>query len=273
MRIKLLLLAGAFFASSACGALAEPIAYKFVVQGGTATNLPGFGTLIGYTATLNGEPLVTAADNDVITFTFTADTSTVKTWFLETPDGETTLAGGYLNSVGTASFSIVNNNTMQVVAKGTFLPSDNMFVSADNVNGGVGLGSNFVPFGDPNFPGDAAYPIGITFNRGGEFTTLQDPGGIVGTGSTSCPGFPGPCSVPPGVAWPALATSVGELVIGGPDDTSSREGNFVLDSLTVVTPPPTPVPEPSTWAMLLLGFAGLGYAGYRKAQPGVIARI
>ena len=24
-----------------------------------------------------------------------------------------------------------------------------------------------------------------------------------------------------------------------------------------------PVPEPSTWAMLLLGFAGLGYAGFR----------
>jgi hypothetical protein len=28
----------------------------------------------------------------------------------------------------------------------------------------------------------------------------------------------------------------------------------------------TPVPEPSTWAMMLLGFAGLGFAGYRKAR-------
>jgi hypothetical protein len=30
------------------------------------------------------------------------------------------------------------------------------------------------------------------------------------------------------------------------------------------------VPEPSTWAMMLLGFAGLGFAGYRlgrKARP------
>jgi PEP-CTERM motif-containing protein len=28
------------------------------------------------------------------------------------------------------------------------------------------------------------------------------------------------------------------------------------------------VPEPSTWAMMLLGFAGLGFAGYRKAKSG-----
>ncbi len=30
-------------------------------------------------------------------------------------------------------------------------------------------------------------------------------------------------------------------------------------------------PEPSTWAMILLGFAGLGYAGYRKAKRTRIA--
>jgi hypothetical protein len=33
-----------------------------------------------------------------------------------------------------------------------------------------------------------------------------------------------------------------------------------------------PVPEPSTWAMMLLGFAGLGYAAYRRshsARPAV----
>jgi hypothetical protein len=28
------------------------------------------------------------------------------------------------------------------------------------------------------------------------------------------------------------------------------------------------VPEPSTWAMMLLGFAGLGYAGYRASRKG-----
>ena len=28
----------------------------------------------------------------------------------------------------------------------------------------------------------------------------------------------------------------------------------------------TSVPEPSTWAMMLIGFAGLGFAGYRRAR-------
>ena len=28
------------------------------------------------------------------------------------------------------------------------------------------------------------------------------------------------------------------------------------------------IPEPSTWAMMLLGFAGLGWAGYRRASVG-----
>ena len=29
---------------------------------------------------------------------------------------------------------------------------------------------------------------------------------------------------------------------------------------------PSPVPEPSTWAMILLGFLGLGFAGYRRGR-------
>jgi len=33
----------------------------------------------------------------------------------------------------------------------------------------------------------------------------------------------------------------------------------------------TTIPEPSTWAMMLLGFAGLGFLGYRKACRGTLA--
>jgi PEP-CTERM motif len=39
------------------------------------------------------------------------------------------------------------------------------------------------------------------------------------------------------------------------------------DSLTIKV---GDVPEPSTWAMMLLGFAGLGFAGYRKAKQATV---
>jgi hypothetical protein len=31
------------------------------------------------------------------------------------------------------------------------------------------------------------------------------------------------------------------------------------------------VPEPSTWAMMMLGFSGLGYAGFRRAKKSPVA--
>jgi hypothetical protein len=42
------------------------------------------------------------------------------------------------------------------------------------------------------------------------------------------------------------------------------------DGLSRLTGSITPFPELSTWAMMLLGFAGLGFAGYRQTwrKPG-----
>lgn len=36
----------------------------------------------------------------------------------------------------------------------------------------------------------------------------------------------------------------------------------------IISPPPITVPESSTWAMMLFGFAGLALAGYRRAKAG-----
>jgi PEP-CTERM motif len=33
---------------------------------------------------------------------------------------------------------------------------------------------------------------------------------------------------------------------------------------------PTAVPEPATWATMLLGFAGLAFAGYRKSRKSAL---
>jgi hypothetical protein len=51
--------------------------------------------------------------------------------------------------------------------------------------------------------------------------------------------------------------------------TDSSDGTFERTTLGGAvtynfTPSVAPVPEPSTWAMMLLGFVGLGYAAVRR---------
>jgi hypothetical protein len=60
--------------------------------------------------------------------------------------------------------------------------------------------------------------------------------------------------------------------VGTGSDTLSigavnSQGYYYVDGVSVVDVA-APVPEPSTWAMLLLGFAGLGFMAYRrKSKP------
>ena len=42
-------------------------------------------------------------------------------------------------------------------------------------------------------------------------------------------------------------------------------------SVTVTPIIPGAVPEPSTWAMMVLGFAGLGFLGYRQTAKARVA--
>jgi hypothetical protein len=48
--------------------------------------------------------------------------------------------------------------------------------------------------------------------------------------------------------------------------TLGYQTTFAYADMHVSTLTVSEVPEPSTWAMLLIGFAGLGYAGYRRAK-------
>jgi hypothetical protein len=110
----------------------------------------------------------------------------------------------------------------------------------------------------------------------GSFTT--DVSGLGLTGTLSLPGLPG--SPLDGLKLMATLdtthTSSGTTTItadGSVFKIDSFFDVFVDVSLPVaglsksVGPIPLDaVPEPSTWAMMLLGFAGLGFAGYRRSR-------
>jgi hypothetical protein len=50
----------------------------------------------------------------------------------------------------------------------------------------------------------------------------------------------------------------------GNDGTSY---NYFVDDLSITTVARA-VPEPSTWAMMILGFAGIGFMAYRRRNQG-----
>jgi hypothetical protein len=50
------------------------------------------------------------------------------------------------------------------------------------------------------------------------------------------------------------------------DKSNSIAGQIVLTSVA-------PVPEPATWAMMLLGFAGVGFVAYRRKSQGPALRL
>ncbi len=66
----------------------------------------------------------------------------------------------------------------------------------------------------------------------------------------------------------ALAEAFGGALNPGPDLALATSGSFLVRSVTPA------VPEPSTWAMMVLGFAGLGFMAYRrKSKPALMAAV
>ena len=66
----------------------------------------------------------------------------------------------------------------------------------------------------------------------------------------------------------------GDLILGEVDDDRVDNLGFISGPIDLTIEGPGifvlggVVPEPSTWAMMLIGFAGLGFAGYRRARAG-----
>jgi hypothetical protein len=71
------------------------------------------------------------------------------------------------------------------------------------------------------------------------------------------------------IAWTDVVadfSKVDEVVIA----TNGTNPLFLIDNTQINV---SVVPEPSTWAMMILGFCGLGFMAYRRKQNGPALRL
>jgi PEP-CTERM motif len=123
------------------------------------------------------------------------------------------------------------------------------------INTGTGI-NNFASLGQP----------GVAFNQVIAINPASPQSGVTISGDTitdvvSMASLPSTGFAPTSFGfsfWPAL-------------DSSGAIPEFAPDNATF-TASVGPVPEPSTWAMMILGFAGIGFMAYRrKGTPALMA--
>jgi hypothetical protein len=142
--------------------------------------------------------------------------------------------------------------------------NSNVYATISAANGGNGTLANplTITFNQPvqNFSVDilnAAAGNYELFDNAGhtDFFTLATQGGSVHTGTFAVAG---------------TIISIQELSIVG--NFPPQTFDFAIDNVSFNGPVAGGVPEPSTWAMMILGFAGVGLMAYRrKNKPALMA--
>jgi PEP-CTERM motif len=161
----------------------------------------------------------------------------------------------YVGFFGTAPISFPLEGAFFLTGPGTSPPDGNPTAIAPDAPWTVTLSK----------PGELTFTdVGLS---GAQFT-LTFTGATTGTVMTSTPvpeaevGGCISCALAnPDFSSGVFALNAGTTTISGFQTQFRPPGNFDFE----VT---SGVPEPSTWAMMLLGFAGLGIAGYRNARMG-----
>jgi hypothetical protein len=157
-------------------------------------------------------------------------------------------------------------------------------------------GSGFADYAWAQLQTSGGTPVATLFTARTQPSGNTSPGfGLPSNDSTLTPAST--AIIPGGPAWSALGGTSGACFFAGcgytgwieSDYTIASAGNYSLafgvtnwsdtnydsglafDGVTVAGVPVTgAVPEPSTWAMMILGFCGLGFMAYRRKQNGAL---
>jgi hypothetical protein len=74
----------------------------------------------------------------------------------------------------------------------------------------------------------------------------------------------------PGVLWGSFSVDFARIGLGQAGNDGTHY-NYFVDDLSITTAAATP--EPSTWGMLILGFAGIGFMAHRRKDNGQALRM
>jgi hypothetical protein len=144
--------------------------------------------------------------------------------------------------------------------------------------------SNFVNVGFASFPDIAAIPPATAFHfsiGSLSFDLSNDPlaaiqyndGKFNGFAANELFTFGGSQYdlVISGGTWSIYLAPGGNPIDGPLVNGYINIGNAALTGQTPYVPTVAAIPEPSTWAMLVLGFAGIGFMTYRRRRPALLA--
>ena len=244
---------------ASAGKVEIELADDFVLTGETAITSATFTGLLPI-----GAPLSDVKDVAVEIYrVFPNDSDTVRTPNVTTrvnspsdveladrdsASGGLTFTPGVIQSSFTANKSVLNGiNPLNPDPPGEFTGGE-LAVTGQEVEFSVLFATPFV------LPADHYFFVPQVELTNGDFFWLSAPRPIV----------------PPGTPFPPGFTDLQSWIRNGPLDPDwLRIGTDITHQVpfnAAFTLSGSAVPEPSTWAMMILGFAGLGFAGYRRAR-------
>jgi hypothetical protein len=93
--------------------------------------------------------------------------------------------------------------------------------------------------------------------------------GVYNTADSITGDIPATIDVPFSFVFSQIDTGFGYATLF--DGVNATTANLTPTTLTYSIPATSTVPEPSTWALMLVGFAGLGWAAYRRKSSAALA--
>jgi hypothetical protein len=190
-------------------------------------------------------------------------------------------AGGV--SVDSTATTLSSNGVTLIALNANEITGDTGLDSFGQFDSTTGLLSKGVDGSLSNFTSAADITAAITAAVGASFATYSTVSlGLVGATPSDCS-----VSLPSSISGSFSRSSTGTFDFGSVGITGTHAGTCSFDiglfadgallateSDTIhVTSSAGAVPEPSTWATMMLGFAGLGYIGYRRKAKVSIASL